>query len=135
GLRPGGSDAGVAGVVGRGVEDLRAVGADLVDPFVIPDFDQYPARPHPHSEVRAAFERYLATTGPGFPKTVADVVATKKFHPLHEAGLLAALHAPAPADDPVVRELEAHEVRMRQAYLDAMQAAGIDAFIVPTASH
>jgi amidase len=134
-FRPDASDPDVTALVDKAVEDLRGLGAEVVDPFVIADFDKYPARPHPHSEVRAAFERYLATTGPGFPKTVADVVATKKFHPLHEAGLLAALHAPAPADDPVVRELEAHEVRMRQAYLDAMQTAGIDAFIVPTASH
>ena len=107
--------------------DLRRIGAEIVDPFVIPDFDQFPPRPHPHSEVRAAFERYLKTTGPGFPKTVAELVATKKFHPLHETGLLAALHAPDPAGDPVVRELEAHEKRMRQAYLEAMHAARIDA--------
>lgn len=134
-FRPDASDPDVTALVDKAVEDLRGLGADVVDPFVIPEFDQFPARPHPHSEVRAAFEGYLATTGPGFPKTVAELVATGKFHPLHEAGLLAALHAPAPAEDPVVRELEAHEVRMREAYLNAMQATRIDALIMPTASH
>jgi Asp-tRNA(Asn)/Glu-tRNA(Gln) amidotransferase A subunit family amidase len=134
-FRPEASDSDVTALVDKAIEDLRGLGADVIDPFVIPDFDRYPPRPHPHSEVRAALERYLATTGSGFPKTVADLVATKKFHPLHEAGLLAALHAPDPADDLVVRELESLEVRMRQAYLDAMQAAGIDAFIMPTASY
>ena len=122
-------------LVEKAIADLRRLGAEIVDPFVIPDFDQFPPRPHPHSEVRAAFERYLKTTGPGFPKTVAELVATKKFHPLHETGLLAALHAPDPADDPVVRELEAHEKRMRQAYLEAMHDARIDALVMPTASY
>ena len=85
--------------------------------------------------MRASFERYLATTGPGYPKTVADIIATKKFHPLHEAGLIAALQAPDPADDPVVRELEVHEIEMRRAYSQAMQAASIDALIMPAASY
>jgi Asp-tRNA(Asn)/Glu-tRNA(Gln) amidotransferase A subunit family amidase len=102
---------------------------------MIEDFDRFPPRPHPHSQVRAALERYLATTGPGYPKTVAEILATKKFHPLHEAGLLAAMQAPDPADDPVVRELKAHEVRMRRAYTQAFRAAGLDAMIMPTASY
>ena len=134
-FRPEASDPDVTALVEKAIADLRHLGAEIVDPFVIPDFDQFPPRPHPHSEVRAAFERYLKTTGPGFPKTVAELVATKKFHPLHETGLLAALHAPDPADDPVVRELEAHEKRMRQAYLEAMHDARIDALVMPTASY
>ena len=66
---------------------------------------------------------------------MADIIATKKFHPLHEAGLIAALQAPDPADDPVVRELEVHEIEMRRAYSQAMHAAKIDALIMPAASH
>jgi Asp-tRNA(Asn)/Glu-tRNA(Gln) amidotransferase A subunit family amidase len=134
-FRPEASDLEVTALVDKAIEDLRLLGAEIVDPFIIPNFDQFPPRPHPHSEVRAAFERYLRTTGPGYPKTVADLVETKKFHPLHEAGLLAALHAPEPSEDPVVQELEAHEKRMRQAYLDAMQAAKLDALLMPTASY
>src|SRR6185437_10964937 len=134
-FRPDASDPDVLSLVDKAIEDLRRLGADIVDPFVIEDFDRFPPRPHPHSEVRAAFERYLQTTGPGYPKTVAELVATKKFHPLHEAGLLAAMNAPDPADDPVLRELEAHEVKMRQAYAQAMAAARLDAIIMPTASY
>jgi Asp-tRNA(Asn)/Glu-tRNA(Gln) amidotransferase A subunit family amidase len=133
-FRPEASDPDVTALVEKAIEDLRLLGGEIVDPFVIADFDQFPPRPHPHSEVRAAFERYLKAVGPGFPKTVAELVATKKFHPLHEAGLLAALHAPDPAEDPIVRELEAHETRMRQTYLEAMDASKVDALIMPTAS-
>ena len=134
-FRPEASDPDVVALVDTAVDDLRRIGAEVVDPLLIEDFDRFPPRPHPHSEVRASFERYLATTGPGLPKTVADIIATKKFHPLHEAGLIAALQAPDPADDPVVRELEVHEIEMRRAYSQAMRAAKIDALIMPAASH
>jgi amidase len=129
------SDPDVLAMVERAIDDLRRLGAEIVDPFLIADFDRFPPRPHPHSEVRAALERYLRTTAPGYPKTVAEILVTKKFHPLHEAGLVAAMQAPDPADDPVVRELEAHEVQMRRAYSQAMQAARLDAMIMPTASY
>jgi len=118
----------------RAVADLRAAGGEIVDPFTVPEFEQFPARPHPQSEVRAALERYLAATGPSFPKTIAAVVASEKFHPLHENGLKAAAVAPSPASDPIVRDLEAVEIRMREAYLAAMERARVDALILPVAS-
>jgi Asp-tRNA(Asn)/Glu-tRNA(Gln) amidotransferase A subunit family amidase len=131
---PDGSDLQIVALLERAIADLRAAGADIVDPLTVPEFDQFPARPHPQSEVRAAIERYLATTGPSFPKTIAAVVATEKFHPLHEVGLKAAAGALAPKEDPLVRDLEAFEIRMREAYLAAMAKARIDALILPVAS-
>jgi len=128
------SDPQVVALLERAIADLRAAGAEIVDPFAVPEFAQFPARPHPQSEVRAAIERYLATTGPSFPKTIAAVVATEKFHPLHEVGLKAVAVAPAPASDPILRDLEAFEIRMREAYLAAMAKARIDALILPVAS-
>lgn len=132
---PNASDPQVIGLVDRAVADLRRLGAEIVDPFVVPEFDQFPAQPHPASEVRAALERYLKTTGPKFPKSVADVVASGRFHPLHEIGLKVAAAAPPPQDDPIVRELEADEARMRRAYLAAMERERIDALILPVASY
>ena len=134
-FKPGASDPDVSALVDGAAADLRRIGAEIVDPFTIPDFEAHPPRPHPHSEVRASFERYLATTGPGYPKTVRELVATGKFHPLHEAGLLAALHAPAPDDDPIVKQQEAAEAIMRSSYLAAMAAAQVDALIMPAASY
>lgn len=128
------SDAEVTALVEKAAADLRAAGAEIVDPFIIAEFDQFPAQSHPQSEVRAALERYLATTSKAFPKTVAEVVASKKLHPLHETGLLAASKAPAPGDDPIVKKLEADEARMRVAYLIAMDEAKLDALILPVAS-
>jgi amidase len=131
---PDGSDPQVVALLERAIADLRKAGAEIVDPLTVPEFDRFPARPHPQSEVRAAIERYLATTGPAFPKTIAAVVATEKFHPLHEVGLKAAAVAPAPASDPIVGDLEAFEIRMREAYLAVMANARVDALILPVAS-
>jgi len=132
---PEASDTQVTTLLDRAVADLRALGAEIVDPLIVPDFAQFPPHPHPQSEVRAAIERYLATTGPSFPKTIAAVVASEKFHPLHEAGLKTAAAAPAREGDPIVRALEALEIRMREAYLAAMDRARIDALILPVASY
>ena len=129
------SDPQVLALFDRAIADLRDAGAEIVDPFVIPEFAAFPPRPHPASEVRAAIERYLATTGSGFPKSLADILASRKFHPLHEVGLMETAIAPAPQDDPVVQQLEIDESGMRAAYLAAMDARGIDALVMPVASY
>jgi Asp-tRNA(Asn)/Glu-tRNA(Gln) amidotransferase A subunit family amidase len=132
---PEASDPQIVGLVDRAVAELRRLGADIVDPFVVPEFAKFPARPHPASEVRAALERYLARTGPAFPKTLAEIVAAGKFHPLHEVGLKDTAVAPPPGEDPVVRRLEADEALMRRAYLAAMDRARIDALVLPVAAY
>ena len=132
---PAASDPEVLGLFDRAVTDLQHVGAEIIDPFIIQEFDQFPPRLHPLSEVRAAIERYLAKTGPGFPKNLSDIMASGKFHPLHEVGLLATAAAPTPDEDPVVEQLEADEARMRIAYLAAMDELRIDALVFPTATY
>jgi len=129
------SDPQVVALLDRAVRDLAAAGAIIVDPFEIPEFDTFPPRPHPLSEVKAAIERYLATTGSEFPKTLAEIVAAEKFHPVHEGSLKATVPAPHPREDPVVHQLEKDESAMRRAYLRAMERAEIDAFVLPVASY
>jgi amidase len=133
--RPDASDPQVLALFDRAVADLHSAGAKIIDPFVIREFDQFPPRLHPLSEVRAAIERYLAKTGPRFPKSLSDVMASGKFHPLHEVGLLETASAPAPDEDPVVEQLEADETRMRTAYLAAMDEMHIDVLVFPTATY
>ena len=133
--RPDASDAQVLRLFDRAVADLRGAGAEIIDPFIIPEFDQFVPRLHPLSEVRAAIESYLAKTGPEFPKTLAAVMASGKFHPLHEVGLRETAAAPAPQEDPVVKQLEADEARMRTAYTLAMDELRVDALAFPTATY
>jgi amidase len=132
---PGASDPQVVALFDRAVADLHRAGAEIVDPFDIPEFDQFPPSLQPPSEERAAIEHYLAKTGPTFPKTLSDIVASGKFHPLHEVGLLAVASAPPPKQDPIVKRLEVDEARMRIAYLTAMDEMRIDALAIPTATY
>jgi Asp-tRNA(Asn)/Glu-tRNA(Gln) amidotransferase A subunit family amidase len=133
--RPGTSDPQVLALFDRAVADLHRVGAEIIDPFIVPEFDQFPPSLQPPSEERAAIERYLAGTGPAFPKTVSDIIASRKFHPLHEVGLRAVAAAPRPEEDPIVERLEADEARMRIAYLAAMDEMRIDVLAIPTATY
>jgi amidase len=129
------SDPYVTALLDQAIKDLEAAGAIIVDPFVVPEFEQFVPNSHPLSEVKAAIERYLATTGPDFPKTLAAVVEAGHFHPVHEGSLKATVPAPAPEDDSIVVRLAETEARMRLAYDAAMRAAGIDAFVMPVAKN
>ncbi len=132
---PNASDPGVVGLLEKAAEDLRKAGAEIIDPFVVPEFDQFPPQSHPLSEVKAAIERYLAKTSETFPKTLAEVMRREKFHPVHEVSLRATVPAPPPREDPVVHKLEESEARMRLAYLKAMDDAKIDAMLLPVAAY
>jgi Asp-tRNA(Asn)/Glu-tRNA(Gln) amidotransferase A subunit family amidase len=133
--RPGASDPQVLALFDRAVADLHRTGAEIIDPFIIPEFDKFPPSLHPLSEVRGAIERYLAGTGPKFPKSLTDIMNSGKFHPLHEVGLLATASAPAPDEDPVMEQLEADEARMRTAYLAPMDEMHIDVLVFPNATY
>jgi amidase len=134
-FRPHDSDPMVVALMERAIEDLRRAGAEIVDPFVVPEFESCTPRSHPLSEVRAAIERYLKSTAPQFPKTIAEIVASEKFHPLHEVGLRDTAVAPLPREDPIVRKLEEDEVQMRRSFLHAMDRARIDALVLPVATY
>ena len=129
------SDPQVVALFNKAVEDLAGAGAEIVDPFIIPEFDQFPSNPHPISKVRFAIESYLAKTGPEFPKTLQAVMDSAKFHPVHGMSLRETAVAPDPLTDPIVHALEALEISMREVYEEAMTAAGIDALILPVASY
>ena len=132
---PKASDTQVTALLDRAVVDLRALGAEIVDPFEISDFADFPPRLHPFSEVRMAIEKYLAGTGTGFPKTLAAIAAAREVHPIHEIDLRETALAPPPTEDPEVSELVALEARMRTAYDTAMCVHGLDAFVLPVASY
>ena len=132
---PGSSDPNVVALLNKAANDLGELGAVVVDPFVIPDFDRFGPNPHPLSEVRRAIEAYLADTGPGFPKSVAEIFSARQFHPLHEVSLGATAVAPPPDQDPIVEVLKATERGMRRAYLEAMDGQRLDGLILPVAAY
>ena len=132
---PEASDPFVTSLLDQAIEDLRTAGAVVVDPFIVPEFAEFPAQPHPASEVRAALETYLAKTSNEFPKTLNEIVKAEQFHPLHEISLRAAAVAPSPNEDPIVHLLESKETRMREAYNASIRRDKLDAFVMPVANY
>ena len=129
------SDPQVLSLFNEALKDLTAAGATIVDPLNIPEFLEHPPKPHPKSETRFAMEKYLSKTGPGFPKTLKDILDSGKFHPLHETMFAATCIAPPPEVDPIAAQLVKDEERMRDAYLRAMALASVDCLITPCASY
>jgi amidase len=74
-----GKDAGTDKVVESAIATLKKLGADVVDPIKYPDYLlQY--RQGVYNEVvsaefKADIAKYLATTKPGYPKTLDEIVA------------------------------------------------------------
>ncbi len=132
---PDAADPFVTALLDRAVDGLRAAGATVVDPFIVPEFAEFPPRLHPLSEVRAAIEAYLAKTSSAFPKSLSEIVEMGKFHPIHEVSLRETAVAPPPREDPIVHSLEAEELRMREAYDSSMRRDDLDAFVLPIASY
>jgi Asp-tRNA(Asn)/Glu-tRNA(Gln) amidotransferase A subunit family amidase len=119
----------------RALRDLVAQGAEIVDPFEIPDFrsmieniwcDTF------YADVNA----YLATLGDRAPyKTIEDIVASGLYSPYIERRLKRTIEAGK--DLPSCPDLYHREenIVFREAVLRAMDASRIDAIIYPTWSN
>jgi Asp-tRNA(Asn)/Glu-tRNA(Gln) amidotransferase A subunit family amidase len=129
------ADSEIKALFARAVEEMRARGAVIVDPFVIPEFaaltkdlwcDAF------HHDVNA----FLASLGDGAPfKTLRQIFDAGLYAPNSKGRIARAL-----ATDPnavACRDLyqEPKNIVFRQAVEKAMDAAGVDVIIYPTWSN
>lgn len=114
------------------LRELQAAGAELVDPFTVPELDTIPRPPQTASSFRTDITRWFALH-PGAPyNTVEALAASRLVHPLHQAATDAAAAA-LPADqDPATIEGRRNEQRYRDAFMAAMGGAQVDALVFPT---
>ena len=134
------ADTAVLRVFGRALEDLRRLGAELVDPFEIPGLEG-----HRNAEglfcrgFRHDVGRYLASLGEAAPiRDVLDVLEDGRFHPRSRGALEyfagGPLDVAPPDEDPPCPAYADHPGR--QAFLAdvvaAMDAASVDAVAYPT---
>ena len=134
------ADPEVTQVFARALADLRRAGAALVDPFVIPNFEQLTAATGFCSRFRHDLGVYLDTLGPGAPvHSLDEVVASGRFLPESAAAMDWAMGvngAPADQDPPCV---DVQGDPRRRALLDAvvaaMDEAGVDAIVYPSWSN
>ncbi|MCR6652007.1 MAG: amidase family protein [Cellvibrionaceae bacterium] len=116
----------------RTLAELRAAGAEIIDPFEVPEIRDLPRAPQTPARRKADMIKFLAEH-PGIPYPSPEAIAASKLaHPLHQPGLEADAAAGDPAtDEATIKGLEI-EATYRAAFSKAVDAARIDAVIFPT---
>jgi Asp-tRNA(Asn)/Glu-tRNA(Gln) amidotransferase A subunit family amidase len=123
----------------KALQDLKSLGAVIVDPFVIPDFEALTQDIY-CGDFQADLNAYLAKHGQGAPyKTLADIIRSGLYLPYIEARLKEAA-APKAASDvdgtpcPDVYHDE-KKITFRNAILAAMARHKVDVIVYPTWSN
>jgi Asp-tRNA(Asn)/Glu-tRNA(Gln) amidotransferase A subunit family amidase len=119
----------------KALGELRAAGAEIVDPFIVPEFDSLPrANTRTQAIGKADMIKYL-NARPGIPYPTPQAMADSHLaHPLHQQGLesKAAADATSPYTDPAYLKGLEVENALRAAFMREMDAKGIGAVILPT---
>ena len=134
------ADTAVIAVFERAIGELSALGAVVVDPFELANFqDHLGARGNFCRRFRYDMHEYLASLGEGAPiRDVMEVLETGQYSEYVEGGLRFFGEGPAdvaPEDqDPPCMGYFEHEGRQafRRDLIAAMDAAEVDAIIYPT---
>jgi Asp-tRNA(Asn)/Glu-tRNA(Gln) amidotransferase A subunit family amidase len=113
--------------------ELKAAGAEIVDPFVAPELGSIPRGPLP-ARFKDDLTKWLAShPGVAF-RSVRAIADSRLAHPLHQAFLEAAAAAKPVDEDPETIESAKNEQRYRDGFTAAMDAAKIDAVVLPTSA-
>jgi amidase len=112
--------------------ELKGAGAEIVDPFVVPELDSIPRPPQTSARFKDDLTKWI-TKHPEVPfGSVRAIAESKLVHPLHQAGIDEAAAAKSVDQDSETIEGLKNEQRYRDVFTMAMDAGKIDAVIFPT---
>jgi len=133
------ADPEITAIFIQAVEDLKAAGAIIVDPFEIPNFAEHQAAPNDCVRFRYDMHEYLKTLGPDAPlKDVIMVLETGQYSPDVKEGLEESAAGPLdihPNDqNPPCMEFPNHEGRnaFKADVENAMDTHNVEAIIYPS---
>ena len=126
------TDPEVLGVFERALYDLSGLGAELVDPLTVPDFEELTADMWCNT-FRRDLEAYLSTLRDPHYRTLKEIVDSGLYSDYVADRLKQMLGAPDTSCGDVYTE--PRNVRLRDAVVEAMDAAGVDALVYPTWSN
>jgi Asp-tRNA(Asn)/Glu-tRNA(Gln) amidotransferase A subunit family amidase len=120
----------------KAIEDMQSCGAEIVDPFVIPDFEALTKNIW-CDMFRHDLNQYLASLGGYAPyKTLSEIVGTGKYSPYIEGRLKRALES---SEDNQHMCLDVYaepkNIAFRGCILKAMEELQLDAIVYPTWSN
>lgn len=131
------ADPEVVAIMGRAIQELKAAGATIIDPFRIPEFDRLRRATGFCSRFRYDLKNYLATRGPSAPiHSLDEVVANKRYLSMSEDAMQWAMSVEGPPQDQKPPCVDVQGDPRRKAFLDgvltAMDRVHIDAIIYPS---
>jgi Asp-tRNA(Asn)/Glu-tRNA(Gln) amidotransferase A subunit family amidase len=126
------TDARIIAHFAQTIAELKAAGAEIVDPFIVPELDTIPRPPQTNAQFKTNLTTWLSQH-PGVPyPSVEAIAASKLLHPLHQQSFDEAVDALPAEHDPATIEGRQNEARFRAAFMQAMDAARVDALVFPT---
>lgn len=127
------TDPQVKELVEKAIQDMKSLGAEIVDPFIIPEFKEL-TKGLWCDMFRHDVNNYLKSLGDSAPyKTLEDIFQSGLYAPSVERRIQRALKVPI-QDTPQCSDLysEPRNIAFRKAVLDAMEANTLDAIVYPT---
>ncbi len=123
----------------QAIEDLKKLGAEIVDPFDIPNYKKLTKNIW-RNVFRYDLNNYLASQGKNFPyKTLKEIYKSGLYLPASEASIVEALKYNIPPEKRVPPALDlyhtAKNMAFRNAVIKAMDKYKLDAIIYPTWSN
>ena len=128
------ADPEVIARLNEAIEDLRRLGATVVDPVTLPEDDVAEEERLPCSYFRFDLEQYLTSLGPEAPfKTLQEIIDSEKVHPNIRTRLESAQEAAdVPTNQPGCAQQATREERLRHRVRQTLQTNQLDALIYPT---
>lgn len=131
-FKPGVTDPRIIANFEKTIAELKAAGAEIVDPFIVPELDTVPRPPQTPASFKRDFEHWLLAH-PDVPyASVRALAESKLLHPLHQSATEAAVTALPAEQDPATVEGRSNERLFRAAFTREMDAAKVDALVFPT---
>ncbi|HEX3084243.1 MAG TPA: amidase family protein [Pyrinomonadaceae bacterium] len=129
------ADPEVLAVFKKALEELKAAGAEIVDPAAVEGLPQRPQNPGPCRGFKYDLEHYLAEAGAPV-KTLDEIIKSGNFHPTIRRRLESAQTAEAAGDDsPGCHASSDYRRKFGEAVLATMVKLKLDAFVYPTWSN
>jgi amidase len=127
------SDPKIKAVFEKAIQDLKNQGAEIIDPFDIPDFGELSQNLWCDT-FRHDLNQYLASVGDKAPfKSLTEIFNSGKFLRSVRDRIERALEVPL-TDEPLCKDLyhEPRNIKFREAVLKAMKDQNVDVFVYPT---
>ncbi len=129
-LATGDPDPEVVQLFEQALADMKRQGTDIVDPVGVPDI---PPSQLGCDRFRYDINAYLAHLGPQAPvKSLADIIASRKFYPPLEKALRDSESQPPPDQNPQCYAGDENAHRLAEGVLATMDGARLDALVYPT---